>query len=165
MAISQVRVGDFILAADNSLGLVLSPVIAVPHPPNSVSTEFVRLETNTHRTLLVTPHHLLLSTGSCFLENTTARDYLMRELIQAGSITTDHCVFTAEGLERVLSIEKVQGRGVYTVVTEAPFILVNGIITSPFEYNHILGSRIHSFFHFVRTHIISLWLLSWYDLF
>ena len=41
------------------------------------------------------------------------------------------CIRTVHGEERVATVEASTGRGVYTVVTTEPYIVVNGIIATP----------------------------------
>ena len=47
---------------------------------------------------------------------------------------------TVTGEEKVTSVERVWGEGVYTVVTNAEYVVVNGIIASPFGVNHVMGN-------------------------
>ena len=39
-------------------------------------------------------------------------------------------------LNQVVTAHTLSGRGVYTVVTLAPFVVVNGVVASPFGGNH-----------------------------
>ncbi len=50
----------------------------------------------------------------------------------AGKVTVGECVRTVSGRERVVGVTLVEGRGVYTLVTSEEYVIVNGIIATPF---------------------------------
>jgi hypothetical protein len=60
------------------------------------------------------------------------------------------CVMTVSGEERVSAVEVVPGQGLYTIVTKEEYVVVNGIIASPFATNHIMANlyyNTHRFLH------------------
>ena len=42
------------------------------------------------------------------------------------------CVETVSGREKVVSIKKVEGKGIYTIIAMEELIVVNGIVATPF---------------------------------
>lgn len=61
------------------------------------------------------------------------------------------CVMTVSGEERVRSVEITQGLGVYTIVTKEEFVVVNGIIASPFGVNHMMANLYYNVHRFVYS--------------
>ena len=51
---------------------------------------------------------------------------------RADAVSVGHCVMTVDGTEKVMDMVTMQGKGVYTVVTNKEYIVVNGIIATPF---------------------------------
>ena len=51
----------------------------------------------------------------------------------------------------VSTIETVQGKGLYTVVTKEEYVVVNGIIASPFAANHMLANLYYNLHRFVYS--------------
>ena len=68
---------------------------------------------------------------------------------------------TVTGEERVASVENVSGEGVYTVVTNAEYIVVNGIIASPFGANHMMANLYYNVHRMVYASVPTLLKLSW----
>ena len=56
---------------------------------------------------------------------------------------------TVSGEERVSAVETVQGEGVYTIVTKEEYIVVNGIIASPFGVNHMMANLYYNVHRFI----------------
>ena len=127
-AIAEVRVGDRILAADVTGKAVFSDVVAVPHGPNAVETTFTVLTTAAGRSVQMTANHVLPA-GAC---DTAAAAAQALPLVRADQVAAGQCVMTAGGPEQVVSVEERAGRGVYTVVTGEAYIVVNGIVASPY---------------------------------
>ena len=71
------------------------------------------------------------------------------------------CIMTVTGEERVSSVENVSGEGVYTVVTNAEYIVVNGIIASPFGANHMMANLYYNVHRMVYASVPTLLKLSW----
>jgi len=138
--ISEVKVGDVILAAGKSGKTLFSEVIAVPHKKNSVVSDFSVISTESGRDIKMTPDHLIMS-GSCDMTS-------VMSLVRAGDVTVNACVQTIQGNEKVVSNILTRGEGVYTVVTKEEFVVVNGVIASPFAGNHAVG---HAYYNLHRS--------------
>ena len=119
------RVGDRILAVDRAGQKVFSDVVYVPHGPNHESTTFTLLTTESGRDVKMTSNHFLPA-GSCDLAPVAL------PIVAAGQVKVGDCVQTISGVEQVVSVEKVEGKGVYTVIAMEELIVVNGIVATPY---------------------------------
>jgi hypothetical protein len=137
LPISSVRVGDRVLAADAKGVLSFSPVIAVPHAENSIVATFIEISTATGKSIKMTPEHLVLA-GAC--DQASSQMSLMR----AADVTMGLCLRTVDGLEAVESTKVATATGIYTVVTMQEFLVVNGIVASPFAVNHAIPEAWYS---------------------
>jgi hypothetical protein len=52
-------------------------------------------------------------------------------------------------MEEVSGVETVQGQGLYTIVTGEEYVVVNGIIASPFAFNHMVANFYYNIHRFV----------------
>lgn len=132
--ISEVVVGDRILAADNKGKLQYSTVITLPHLPNKKSAVFINVVTTSGASLKLTAEHFIPA-GSCV----TGELSVMR----AGDVVKGMCIRTVQGLEEVESLDNVVDNGVYVVITQAELIVVNGVVASPYAFSHVAS---HVFF-------------------
>ena len=66
---------------------------------------------------------------------------------------------TVSGKDTVSIVETVQGKGLYTVVTKEEYVVVNGIIASPFAMNHMLANLFYNLHRFVYASLPTL--LDW----
>ena len=142
ISISEVRVGDRVLAADSARQTVFSEVVYVPHGANADKTVFTHITTTRGRDIKMTHSHILPA-GACGSTSPLPDVY-------ASSVTVGDCIMTVSGIEEVSAVETVQGQGLYTIVTKEEYVVVNGIIASPFAYNHMLANcyyNIHRFFY------------------
>ena len=114
-------------------------MIYVPHDPNTERSYFVHMTTDSGRDVKMTPNHILPA-GVCGTS---------LPLIYASAVLVGNCVQTVLGQEKVLMIEMTQGEGVYTIVTNEEFIVVNGIIASPFGANHMLANLYYNVHRFI----------------
>jgi predicted extracellular nuclease len=137
--LSEVLVGDRVLAADSNGNTKFSEVVAVPHPANQQAVTFTHLQTEAGRDIKMTAEHLLPVSTSC------SGSY---SLAQASSVQVGSCVQTVTGAEKVSAISEVQGQGVYSVVTKEAMVVVNGIVASPFARNHAAA---HAWYNIVRA--------------
>jgi hypothetical protein len=147
IAISDVKVGDRLLAADASGKTLFSDVVYVPHGINSDVADFVHINTQ-NRDLKMTKNHIVPS-GIC---GSTL------PLVHAFKVSIGNCVQTVSGQEKVTSIEIVKGEGVYTVVTNEEYIIVNGIVASSFGANHMMANlyyNIHRFIYAMSPALLS----------
>jgi len=125
--ISSVKVGDRILSARRDGSFLYSPIVAVPHKTNSVHSAFLRISLEGGSEITLTPDHLLLA-GSC--------GGVKFALLAASAVAPGKCLSTAAGEEVVVGVRASEGRGLYTVIVEAEYIVVSGIVSSPFAKNH-----------------------------
>ena len=127
IAISDVKVGDRILSVNIDGEFVYSDVISVPHLKNDIMSRFVVINTESGFDVKMTEDHLLPA-GSC-----SPNDL---KLTRAINVEVGACIQTTDGMSPVVAVNMVEERGIYTVVTKEKFIVVNGIVASPFAVNH-----------------------------
>ena len=137
--LSTVQIGDHILAINNKGEAVYSPVVYVPHVYNQVSATFVVLTFRGNSKMIghdltMTANHMLPA-GSCqhakatMLSSTTVR---WLPIIAADQVKIGDCVHTITGLKQVISVDRIKGNGIYTVIAMEELIVVNGIVVTPF---------------------------------
>ena len=101
-----------IKGADRNGIISYSQVIFNPHPANNGTHFFVEVVTVNGKIVSMTPNHLLpLCNGG---------------LVTARSFEEGHCVMT----------QNVEAGGVYTAVSENEFLVVDGVVVSPFALSH-----------------------------
>jgi len=126
----SVQVGDSILSANRDGVTSYSNVVFLPHGENDKRANFVEIHTEGGKTIKMTHAHLLpLCSGALSLAVE----------IEAGS-----CVRTIDGDDNVVNVSKIELNGVYTAVTENEFLVVNGIIASPFASS---SGLVHAFYN------------------
>jgi Hint module len=139
--ISEVRVGDRVVAADSSRATVFSEVVFVPHERNTEKTLFTHIFTTHGRNIKMSGSHIIPA-GACGL-------YSPLPDVYASSVTVGDCIMTVSGMEEVSAVEMIQGQGLYTVVTKEEYVVVNGIIASPFAHNHMLANSYYNIHRFI----------------
>jgi predicted extracellular nuclease len=142
-AISDVRVGDRVLSADAAGRTSYSDVVFVPHRANSDDSIFTHITTASGRDIKMTPSHIILA-GPCHSSASLPLTY-------ASSVSVGDCVMTVSGEDMVSTVETVQGKGLYTVVTKEEYVVVNGIIASPFAANHMVANLYYNLHRFVHS--------------
>lgn len=136
-----------------------SPVVAIPHSINNkIKSKFLLVTLSSGISIQITPYHLLL-TRNCNNKNNDNNHNIL-SLHPASSLIADlSCVETTNGIEMVIEVTTVYLEGVYTVVTlDGEYIVVNGIIVSPFANSHYLGHKFYEIYRFVYKYFPS-WLL------
>ena len=139
--ISDVTVGDRVLAASAAGKTLYSDVVFVPHGANKESAVFMHITTESGRDVKMTQSHIIPA-GVCGSS---------LPLVYASKVTVGDCVITVSGEEKVSSVESVRGEGVYTIVTKEEFIVVNGIVASPFGANHMMANMYYNIHRFAFT--------------
>ena len=139
--ISDVTVGDRVLAASAAGKTLYSDVVFVPHGANKESAVFMHITTESGRDVKMTQSHIIPA-GVCGSS---------LPLVYASKVTVGDCVLTVSGEEKVSSVESVRGEGVYTIVTKEEFIVVNGIVASPFGANHMMANMYYNIHRFAFT--------------
>ena len=172
--LKDVRVGDRILSADRNLKMSYSAgktcplrlsirirltliltcsfaaVVALPHAANDAYAEFCEITLPDSGTLLLTPEHLLLA-GDCSL----AKEAFA--LVAAKTVVPGGCVLDASARKtRVVRTARVIDRGLYTVVTGEEFVVVSGVVTSPFASNHALPHAFYSAYRMLAARLPTL---------
>jgi Hint module len=137
-----------VLAADAAGRTSYSDVVYVPHGANSDDALFTHITTASGRDIKMTPSHIILA-GPC-------HSSAPLPLTHASSVSVGDCVMTVSGEDMVSTVETVQGKGLYTVVTKEEYVVVNGIIASPFAVNHMLANLYYNIHRFVYTSAPSL---------
>ena len=127
VAIADIQVGDRVLASNEAMKFRFANVVSVPYKRNNVPAEFLVISTVKGKELKLTAEHLLPA-GACGGTKT---------LMMAGEIKKGDCVVTIDSKEEVVeAIGSHKGRGIYTIITDEDFIIVGGIVASPFAINH-----------------------------
>jgi Hint module len=127
-----------VLAGDAAGRTSYSDVVYVPHRANSDDALFTYITTASGRDIKMTPSHIILA-GPCHSSAPLPLTY-------ASSVSVGDCVVTVLGEDMV---ETVQSKGLYTVVTKEEYVVVNGIIASPFAANHMLANLYYNIHRFV----------------
>lgn len=145
--IADVKVGDVILTSSQAGTLSFSTVIAVPHGPNLYPATFTSLTTSSGRDIKLTADHLLpistSSSGRCEGRD-EGRGW---RLLKASHAEIGDCLITVDGTESILNVSSILGKGVYSAITMDEFIIVNGVIASPFASNHAVA---HAYYNVQR---------------
>jgi hypothetical protein len=128
--------------AANAAGKIsFSEVVFVPHSANRDTAMFVHITTASGQGVKMTKSHVLPA-GACGSSSPLP-------LKHASSVTVKDCVMTVGGEERVLMVSTILSEGLYTIVTKEEFVIVNGIIASPFAYNHVAGNLYYQLHRFL----------------
>jgi hypothetical protein len=136
-----VRAGDRVLAADSSRRTLFSDVVFVPHGANTDKALFTHIATTQGRDIKMTRSHILPA-GACTSASPLPDVY-------ASTVTVGDCIMTVSGMEKVSAVQTVQGQGVYTIVTKEAYVVVNGIIASPFAFNHMAANLFYNMHRFI----------------
>jgi hypothetical protein len=142
-SISDIRTGDRVLAADATGRTFYSEVVFVPHGPNKDSAVFVQITTAQGRDIKMTHSHILPS-GAC---NTASS----LPLVYAKDVSVGDCIMTVSGEESVSAVGVASGQGLYTIVTKEEYVVVNGIIASPFATNHMMANLYYNMHRFLYS--------------
>jgi len=131
----ELEIGDRVLTADANGELSFSNVVFLPHGPNEKNAMFVQLTLGEGQALKATPKHLLRTCDG--------------SLAAAGELDIGTCLETKSGAATVASKTYVTtAAGIYTAVTNNEFLVVDGVVASPFAISHALP---HAFYHVHRA--------------
>ena len=120
---ADVQVGDRVLTVNAKGEHVFSAVAYLPHGANQEPAVFTVVATESGRDLKMTEDHFLPA-GACALSTLP--------YVAAGKVAVGDCVQTVSGREQVVSVGKVEGQGIYTIIAMEELIVVNGIVATPF---------------------------------
>jgi len=126
----SLEVGDVILGANRNGTISASPVLFIPHPKNTNLRQFDEIELVNGMVVRMTRNHLVpLCDGS---------------LVTARSLKEGDCLTTTKGMSKVAKVtQNVEASGIYTAVTKNEFLMVDGVMASPFALAHGIA---HSLF-------------------
>lgn len=142
----------------SSLGhFSFSTVVAVPHAKNNIVTDFIEILTSGDAdetwepsyargtSIRLTSDHLLAA-GDCDRMRLGGK----LPLLKAQNVEAGLCVLTVNGLEKITTVGIVRSQGIYTVVIDNEYVVVNGIVASPFAISHSWGRLFYSFYGVVK---------------
>ena len=142
-AMADVQVGDRVLTVNAKGKQVFSDVVYLPHSRNGQRTTFAQVTTESGRDLKMTWNHMLPA-GACALSTLP--------LVAAAQVVVGDCVQTVSGREKVMSVDKVEGKGIYTVIAMEELIVVNGIVATPYGgINPTLANWYYNLYRLVYT--------------
>lgn len=130
----EVRVGDRVLTSDARGALSFATVVFLPHGPNMAEAAVVAIVTAGGKSLRATPMHLLRTCDG--------------RLAYASTLAAGACLRTVDGDDTVVSARRTFATGLYTAVTTNEFLVVNGIVASPFAVAHTVA---HAYYHLHRA--------------
>jgi Hint module len=128
-------------------------VVFVPHGPNNQRSLFTHISTAAGSSIKVTSNHVIPA-GPC-------NSIVSPRLVYASEVRVGDCILTLSGKEAVSAVQIVQGEGLYTIVTGAEFLVVNGIVVSPFGANHEAAHLYYNIHRFLYTAAPGLLKWSW----
>jgi hypothetical protein len=130
----ELKVGDKVLTA-NSIGeLSFADVVFLPHAKNNDVANFVELTTKSGKKIKATQMHLLQACSG--------------KLDYAKNLKIGDCLRTVDGDDQISSVSNTKTTGLYTAVTTNEFLVVNGVIASPFAVAH---TPTHAFYNIHRA--------------
>ena len=132
--LSELQVGEEVLTADANGAFSYAAVVAMPHLHNTKLATFMRVNTASGKSLKATKMHLLQQCDG--------------SLSYAGALTEGDCLRTVDGDEVVTALSMTKAEGIYTAVTTNEFLVVNGIVASPFAVTHGL---VNAYYNLHRT--------------
>lgn len=130
VSFAELKVGDRILTADKTGNTDYSDVVFLPHGANNKPATFVEMTTSTGSKLRATKSHLIVTCSGA-----TAT---------AGSLTVGQCVRTVSGDDAIETLATVRSTGIYTAVTKSDYLVVGGVVASPFALNHNMVSAYYN---------------------
>lgn len=142
---SELKLGDEVLAIDSHGQLIYSPVILFFHQTHNQMADFLTIQTEHGRTISLTPNHLIYFTrnnitktqdlSASFAMNAHSGYYLYvtKQDLQISSDADT----TSLKAERITGITQHRSKGFYAPLTKHGTILVNDIFTSCYAHiNH-----------------------------
>jgi len=132
--LSNLQVGEEVLTADANGEFSYAAVVAMPHPHNTKLATFMHVGTSSGKSIKSTKMHLLQQCDGT--------------LAYAGALAEGDCLRTMDGDEAVTSVSVTKAEGIYTAVTTNEFLVVNGIVASPFAVTHGL---VNAYYQLHRT--------------
>jgi len=116
---SELSIGDVIKTSNGQGVFSFSPVLSLPHKNNTEAAAFLSLTTETGKKVDMTSDHFIPKCDE--------------EEVAAGELVVGDCLITADGKEVLMEISSTAKAGVFTAITQDKFIIVDGIVASPFS--------------------------------
>jgi hypothetical protein len=155
-SVADVAIGDMILGANRvgggseNLEWKYSEVIAVPHQQEQrrlgyhFAADFVSIQVDSDNTksdvLRLSPSHIILASCPSSDDDNASE----MQLAKASEVAVGCLISTVEGSKRVTGTSLIRSHGLYSVVTaDAEFIVVNGVVASPFASNHVAANAFY----------------------
>jgi hypothetical protein len=131
-AMTELQLGDVIQTSDSKGNLGFAPVTSLPHEAgNSEIATFLKLSTESGKSVHMTPGHLL---PNC-----------VGKTVSASELVIGDCLFVVDGditiKETLVEISSATLFGVNTAVTDAQFIVADGIVASSFALDNDPGRK------------------------
>jgi hypothetical protein len=117
--LSELSLGERIQTSDGQGSFSFNPVLTLPHANNTERAAFLTLTTETGKKVDMTSDHFI---PKCDLEEVTA-----------STLVVGDCVLTVDGKESLTEISSAAKNGVYTAITQDKYIVVDGVVASPFS--------------------------------
>ena len=156
--IADVVVGDRVLASTAQGAFVYSDVIAVPHAKNNDRVIFNEISLVNGADIRMTGEHLLPVAASCGAD-------AVFTITAAKDVAVNSCVMTVIGHSAVVSNNKVAGTGIYTIVTNEEYVVVNGVVASPFAVSHAVGNTFYYVYRAMYKYVPGLFKSSFFQTF
>ncbi len=156
--IADVVVGDRVLAANAQGAFSFSDVIAVPHAKNNDRVMFNEISLANGADIRMTGEHLLPVAASCGAD-------AVFTVTAAKDVAVESCVMTVDGQSSVVSNNKVAGTGIYTIVTNEEYVVVNGVVASPFAASHAMGNTFYNVYRAMYNYVPGLFKSSVFQTF
>jgi hypothetical protein len=115
----ELNIGDVIRTSDGEGAFSFNTVLTLPHAANSEHAAFLNLTTETGKSVFMTPDHFI---PKCNLDEVTASELVVGD-----------CLLTMDGKETLMAVSSVEKNGVYTATTQDKFLVVDGIVASPYS--------------------------------
>ncbi len=144
--IADVVVGDRIMASNAQGVFTFSDVIIVPHAKNHDRVMFHLISLANGADIRMTGEHLLPVAASCGAD-------AVFTVTAAKNVAIDSCVMTINGQSAVVSNNKIAGTGIYTIVTNEEYVVVNGVIASPFAASHAIGNTFYNVYRVLYNYV------------
>jgi len=158
LPISDVQVGDRVLSASKQGEFRYSEVIAVPHAKNNDREVFHEIRLANGADVRMTAEHLLPVAGACAVD----AEYV---LTAAKDVTAAACVMTVNGPAEVVANNHVVGYGIYTIITKEEYVVVNGVVASPFAVSHAVANSFYNMYRVVYEYAPGLFKSAWFQAF
>jgi hypothetical protein len=118
-----------------------------PHQENNEEAKFRNIATSTGNTITLTQEHLILA-GDCAAAvekvQVTEVEKSGLSLQQAQNVKVNQCIVGKKGIEVVISNTEKIDYGLYTIITQEEYVVINNIVASPFAVNHYVVNNFYN---------------------